>query len=269
MGPRILLTGGSGRLGTALRALVDCIAPSHAEMDITDLNSCRDVRLTLQPDLVIHAAALADAVTCERERKRCWDINVRGTANMLRAFSGIRFVHISTDYVFSGDEGNYSEEDLPNPVNFYGLSKLASEVAAAQYPKALILRAPFRSDPPWRYDRAFVDQFTSCDFVSERAPQILEAALSFAVGILHIGGPRRSIFELAREAGPPDVGRMFRCEFGGLRLPRDTSLNSDKKNASNLQRGEKRRKENLSVPCCDSLEESGEPGPLRPGDLRA
>jgi len=234
MNTRILLTGGSGRLGSKLhrilRALpdVDCFAPTREELDIADFDSCLGVMDFFYPDVVIHAAAFADTAGCERNHGRCWEVNVEGTENMLTANEADRFVYISTDYIFDGATGNYAEDDVPGPVNFYGLSKLAGEIAVRQYENTLILRAPFRDDPPWRYDRAFEDQFTSCDSVSIRAPQIVEAALSDWTGILHIGGRRRSILEMAREAGPADIGGIYRSEFKNIRLPRDTSLNSDR-----------------------------------------
>jgi len=221
----ILITGGSGRLGTALRNLTECIAPSHYAMDITDVDLCRAVVELNDPDVIIHCAGFVDAAKAEQCRGRCWQLNVDGTRNMIRAANGRRFVHISTDYVFDGRKGCYSESDVPNPVNFYGLTKLAGEMVVGEHGNTLILRAPFRADPPWRFDRAFTDQFTSCDFVSLRAPEILEAALSDWTGLLHIGGPRRSIYDLARQVSL--VGQMSR-EEAEVNLPRDTSLNCSK-----------------------------------------
>lgn len=234
MSKRILLTGGSGRLGTAIRRAlkdfpdVECYFPTSRELDIRDFSLCAEWMAIADPDIVIHAAALANAAACECDHSRCSDVNVEGTKNMLVAADANRFIYISTDYVFDGKKGNYAEDDIPNPVNFYGFSKVAGELAVAQYPNTLILRAPFRDDPPWRYERAFVDQFTSCEFVSVRAPQIIQAALSDLLGILHIGGRRRSILEMAREAGPPSIGAVYRSNITDLELPYDTSLNDDK-----------------------------------------
>lgn len=224
---RILLTGGTGRLGSALRrAYPETIAPGRFDLDIEDAAGCREAIRSESPDIIIHAAGFVNAVEAEAKRHECWTANVRGTENMVRAANGRRFVYISTDYVFDGNQGEYSEYDPPNPVNFYGVTKMAGEVIVSQYPNTLILRAPFRADPPWRYPRAFDDQWTSCDFVSERAPQIIEAALSDWTGILHIGGRRRSIYNMAREVslGVLPISR----KTAAVNLPEDTSLDSSK-----------------------------------------
>lgn len=227
---RILLTGGSGRLGRALQACMPgIIAPSHADLDVTDRADCMAAISDLDPDIVIHAAGYVDSVKAETDREACWKANVKGTEQMMQAASwgGRRFVYVSTDYVFDGVKGDYRESDAPNPINFYGVTKLAGEMIVSQYPNTLILRAPFREDPPWKYPKAFDDQWTSCDFVSKRAPQIIKAALmEHLKGVLHIGGARLSIYEMAKSVSP-EVAPISR-KWAGLSLPADTSLNSSK-----------------------------------------
>jgi dTDP-4-dehydrorhamnose reductase len=201
--------------------------PGSQECDVRSLSHCADAVTRYEPDLVIHAAACANTAVCERNRKYAWSVNVEGAENMARAAAGRRFILISTDYVFDGEACGYAECDVANPVNFYGLTKLAAEIAVRQYPEALIVRAPFRADPPWRYPAAFCDQWTSCRFVSDVAPDILQAALMPELtGPIHIGGPRRAIVELAREASP-GVGVISRQDLD-VRIPRDTSLDSRK-----------------------------------------
>lgn len=228
----VLITGGSGRLGRALIAAtkqypdIKIIAPSHSEVDITDAMQCIWAIDHFVPDIVIHCAAYVDTLRAETDRRACWNANVLGTLNICHAARRQRFVYISTDYVFDGHTGNYSEEDIPAPANFYGLSKLAGEMVVTGCDEWLVLRAPFRDGPPWKYPQAFKDQWTSSEFLSVRAPQILQIALGKICGILHIGGPRRSIFELARSVSP-GVKPAFR-DNAGCPLPRDTSLNSSK-----------------------------------------
>jgi FlaA1/EpsC-like NDP-sugar epimerase len=169
---RILITGGSGRLGSAIQrvcreAEIPCYAPSSTELDVL-VQDFRDwwsrEICDFTPTVMIHCAGYANAWKAESNRAECWRLNVEGTRNMVRAAAGRRFVHISTDYVFDGVEGNYSEDDLPNPVNFYGASKLAAEMIVSEHSNTLMLRAPFRADPPWRFPEAFTDQWTSCRF---------------------------------------------------------------------------------------------------------
>ena len=224
---RILITGGSGRLGSAIQLEAPCIAPTHEELDITESAECLAIISRYDPEIIIHCAGYVSAMGAETYHENAWQVNVQGTQNIVRAARGRRFVYISTDYVFDGEQGHYSETDAPYPVNFYGLTKLAGEIIVLQYPDTLILRAPFRGNPPWPYKRAFMDQWTSCDFVSVRAPQIVQAALGETTGILHIGGSRRSIFDLALSA-TPNVGQMKRGDIEGLVLPKDVSLDSRK-----------------------------------------
>ena len=224
---RILITGGSGRLGTAIRAATLCVAPTHEELDITESAECLGAISRYDPEIIIHCAGYVTAMGAETYKREAWEVNVQGTETIVKAALGRRFIYSSSDYVFDGERGDYSEDDIPHQVNFYGLTKLAGEIIVSQHPNTLIVRAPFRADPPWPYTRAFTDQWTSCDFVSVRAPQIVQVALGHITGILHIGGVRRSIFELARDA-TPNIGQMVRGDIEGLVLPRDVSLQTGK-----------------------------------------
>ena len=227
---RILLTGGTGNLGSEIKKHISCYAPTSDELDITNLQSCLKACEKYIPNIVIHCAGYVNSAEAEIEKDLCWSVNVVGTENMVEAFPFSRFIYISSDYVFDGEKGNYTEEDIPNPINFYGLTKLIAETIVKKHENSLILRAPFRNNPPWRFPKAFTDQYTSCSFVKDRAKDIVDVINNFPfTGILHIGGPRRSIYEMAKEASP-DIGEMKRSEFPAVRIPRDTSLNSEKWN---------------------------------------
>lgn len=222
---RILLTGGSGALGTQIQKNLDCIAPSRGELDLTDAAACERVIQEVGPDLIIHAAAYTDVAGGERERAAAYRINVLGTQHLVRAARGARFIYISTEYVFDGERGNYREDDIPNPVNYYALTKLLGEMVVGQYSNTLIIRTSFKPDGPWPYPAAFTDQWTSADLASERAPQIVQAALmSGLLGVIHIGGERKTVYELAVRS-MPTVGKRSITELE-LTLPRDTSLDT-------------------------------------------
>jgi dTDP-4-dehydrorhamnose reductase len=224
---RIMITGGSGRLGTALQKVTRCWAPTRRDCDITNYDSCALALHLFQPDVVIHCAGFANSLAAETHREECHWLNVKGTRNMADAAQGRRFVYVSTDYVFDGKQGNYSEADDVSPVNWYGETKAAGEEVALSHDYALVLRAPFRADPPWGFARAFTDQWTSCDWATVRAWEIMRAALMVDLtGILHIGSACRSIYEMANSVS--DVGPMLRAEVVGVKLPRDTSLDSSK-----------------------------------------
>ncbi|WP_027482714.1 SDR family oxidoreductase [Deinococcus pimensis] len=225
---RILLTGGTGRLGTELRALLpDLIAPRSAELDVRDLASVRGAVERERPDLIVHAAAYTDVSGAERDRRACWDVNVTGTRHVARAAreAGARLLHVSTDYVFDGERGGYREDDPPGPpVNYYALTKLVAEEAARAADRHLVLRTSFRPRE-WPYPVAFSDVYTSQDYVDVIAPDVAR----IIVGIervpfetLHVATERKSVFELARRRRP-DVRPGSRTE-ANVRLPSDVSL---------------------------------------------
>jgi dTDP-4-dehydrorhamnose reductase len=229
MGP-ILMTGGSGRLGTALRALMpEVVAPPRGELDVTDLESVRRALERYQPKVFLHAAAYTDVARAEQERERCWAVNVGGTRNVVRALqgSGVFLVHISTDYVFWGDRGNYREDDPVGPVrNHYALSKLVAEEVVRVLPQHLVIRTSFRPSP-WPYPTAFTDLYTSQDYLEVIAPEIA-LALSNLERIpyptLHIATERKSAYELARRTRP-EVRPGLRSD-SPVPLPEDISLDN-------------------------------------------
>lgn len=224
----MLLTGGTGRLGTALRELLpELIAPSRAELDITDLSSVERAFAKYQPKIVVHAAAYTNVAGAETEKALCWRVNVEGTRNLVRAALGYdpHFVHISTDYVFWGDVGSYREDDPVGPVrNYYALSKLVAEELVRLLPRHLIIRTSFRPSP-WPYPTAYTDLFTSQDYLEVIAPQIalaLQNLHRIPYATLHIATERKSAYELALRTRP-DV-RPARRQEALVALPEDVSL---------------------------------------------
>lgn len=136
---RILITGAFGQLGTSLRNILSDqsilaagrLIPMKEKngctvLDITELNQVRETIALFQPDVIVHLAAMTDVDGCERDPEMAFDINVRGTENLLDNFNG-RFIYISTDYVFDGNEGPYTENDEVNPISVYGRTKFYGE----------------------------------------------------------------------------------------------------------------------------------------------
>ena len=229
---RILLTGGSGRLGRELQELIPrLLAPPRTDCDITDTASVEAVLGRLQPTLVVHAAAYTAVDVAERERRACWSVNVEGTRNVVAACraQGAALVYISTDYVFWGDRGGYSEDDPPGPVrNYYALTKLVAEEAVRALPGHLVVRTSFRPRE-WPYPQAFEDVFTSQDYVDVIAPEIalaIRGRSAIPHDTLHIGTERKSVFELARRRRP-DVGRGSKASVA-VQLPDDISLDTSR-----------------------------------------
>jgi dTDP-4-dehydrorhamnose reductase len=229
----ILLTGGSGRLGTELRSELEGIgAPDEHEMDITDPRAVADA-LDARPGLraIVHAAAFTDVARAETDRAACWRVNVEGTRNVAAAATArdLLLVHISTDYVFFGDRGGYREDEPVGPVrNYYALSKLVAEEIARLVPRWVVVRTSFRPRQ-WQHPAAFDDVFTSQDYVDVIAPQIallIRRADEIPCQTVHVATERKSAYELARRRRD-DVRRGSRRDVS-VELPEDISLDVSK-----------------------------------------
>jgi dTDP-4-dehydrorhamnose reductase len=156
----VCVTGGNGLLGTKLTELAGLSfrvvssdlqdGPSveqpnltYVRADITDPAQIDSLLRRSKPEAVFHTAAFTDVDGCETRREAAWAVNVTGTENLAAACRryGVRLIHLSTDYVFDGIAGPYSETDAPNPVSHYGRTKLESErVVQSLLPDALIAR---------------------------------------------------------------------------------------------------------------------------------
>ncbi|WP_018248561.1 dTDP-4-dehydrorhamnose reductase [Orenia marismortui] len=131
---RVLITGGSGLLGTELKLSLEedyeIYAWDKKELDITFAQEAIAKIVDLNPDLVIHTAAYTDADACEINIDLAYQINAYGSRNIAVACqeSNAEMIYISSDYIFDGKKGKaYCEFDSPNPLNIYGKSKLAGE----------------------------------------------------------------------------------------------------------------------------------------------
>jgi len=146
MQKKILITGSNGLLGQklilALKSQYDVLATSKGDclisntaefkyqsLDITDKDSINNTFDSFNPDVVINTAAMTDVDGCEERKERCDSVNVSAVEYLRDACEkhGAHLIHISTDFIFDGKAGPYSENDEPNPLSYYGLSKLKSE----------------------------------------------------------------------------------------------------------------------------------------------
>ena len=138
---KIFITGGSGLLGSkiaeiALGKYEVYAGYCHNKPELSepvkfdlakDLDS--EVIQKIIPEVIIHTAALTNVDECEANKEFAYKINVEGTKRLaeLAKDVGAFFVYVSTDYLFSDDTGMYKEEDKPNPVNYYGYTKMLGE----------------------------------------------------------------------------------------------------------------------------------------------
>lgn len=136
-GRRILIAGAGGQVGIALQKImptgVKILALDSKALDITDSSSVNDTVARFKPDWIINAAAYTAVDKAESEPEKAFSINRDGAANLARTAESIsaRMVQISTDYVFDGSQARpYKPDDAVNPINVYGESKLAGEIAS-------------------------------------------------------------------------------------------------------------------------------------------
>ncbi len=107
----------------------------YTEMDITDPYAVHDVFQKYGPSIVIHAGAMTKPDECELNQMQAYIVNVEGTVTVLlnAAENKSYFIFLSTDFIFDGEKGMYKEMDTPNPVNYYGKTKLEAEDAVKEY----------------------------------------------------------------------------------------------------------------------------------------
>ncbi len=137
---KILILGHKGMLGSdlflRLFAFHEVIGKDIEDLDIASMEACEGIISETGPDVVINAAAYTDVDGCETNSEKCFSVNAEGVKNIALASRdrGIKVVHFSTDYVFDGKKGTpYLEDDICNPINVYGRSKLAGEQYLQQY----------------------------------------------------------------------------------------------------------------------------------------
>jgi len=227
------MTGGHGLLGGELRKLLSfIIAPPQNEWDVTDASRCIEMIKKYQPDVVVHAAAYTDVAGAEKNKELCRHINVGGTRNIALAINktapATHLIYISTDYVFSGDKGNYEESDKTDPVNFYAQTKLEGEKEAAAVRHCHIIRTSFKPRP-FVHSRACVDLWTAADYVDVIAKELALAIKNYdkLPTVIHIATDRKSVFDLAKQTNP-QVEPVKRANIKSVVLPKDTSLNIDR-----------------------------------------
>jgi dTDP-4-dehydrorhamnose reductase len=132
---RIFLTGASGFVGSNLRYVFEArgaevLAPSHAELDLTDRERVLSWARAARPDAVVHAAIWNDPAGLLADRRRAWAGYVEATRNVVA--TGVHVVLVSTDWVFDGTQGTATEDEPPNPINAYGFLKAASELVVIE-----------------------------------------------------------------------------------------------------------------------------------------
>jgi dTDP-4-dehydrorhamnose reductase len=232
---RLLILGGSGKLGTELKLLSETVmevnCPSSTDCDITKYDDLAKVIQSFKPHIVINAAAIVGLKECEDNKDKAWRVNTLGALNVAKCCNenNNRLVHISTCIVFDGKKGNYLETDTPSPTSFYAITKVAAEQAVSVLNNSAIIRLDFYPKEKLKYSKIYTDHFTSKTSVTEATKKILKIADSDFVGIINIGTTRKSLYEILKpvfpEITPITIAQSTMTDF-----PRDISLDLSKWN---------------------------------------
>ena len=234
----VLITGSNGLLGQKLvhqlhnNSNYKLIATSkggnrissisgfiYEELDITNQNQVKAIFGKYKPDIVINTAAMTNVDACEDNKEACWLMNVTAVEYLLEECekNNSHLIHLSTDFVFDGENGPYSEDDTPNPVSYYGDSKFASEkiLQNSSYKNWAIARTIIVYGVVEKMSRSNIvlwakgalekgepinvvdDQFRSPTLASDLAKGCIQIADKNATGIFNLSGKDfMSILEL-------------------------------------------------------------------------
>lgn len=221
---KFLVTGSAGLVG---RQVVEDLSKSYTDVfscyhtskpdvgiatsiDIANQESIIKIVESIKPDVIIHLAALTNVDKCEEEKELALNLNARSTAilsDQAKKF-GAFLVYVSTDYVFDGKTGMKKESDTPNPVNYYGQSKLEGEKAVQEIATNWCIArtsTPYGIHPKKKSFPLFVaenlqakipldivtDQYTSPTYVPSLSKMLIEISSRKLQGIFHLAGSTR------------------------------------------------------------------------------
>lgn len=236
---RILICGSNGLLGQRLSLMLstqteyEVLNTSHhrsfvfdhqlfdyTQLDITRKGDVKSLIASFRPDVILNAASATNVDWCEVHREEAWKVNVVGVQNLADAARkvGAHLIHVSTDYVFDGKSGPYREDDQPNPISYYGKSKLASENALrvsdaaftilrtiVLYGYGIDVKSNFplwvvRSLKAGEHIRCVDDQISNPTYVGDLAQAMVRVFQRNRVGVYHVCGTERiSRYDFARE----------------------------------------------------------------------
>ena len=227
---KIIMTGGSGRFAQVFKKLKsskNIFFPSKKNLNLTNINSIQKYVKKIKPNYLIHCAALSRPMDIhEKNIEESILRNIIGTCNIVRVCNQekVKLIYFSTNYVYAGTKGNYSENDPVLPINNYALSKLGGECAVQMYKNSLILRICM-SEKPFIHKKAFSDVETNFMYHEDFAKNLLK--LIDKKGIINVGGPKKIVFNFAKKTNPK-VKPVSAKKILGKKFPLKQSMNINK-----------------------------------------
>ena len=230
---KILLTGASGQLGQAISNsgyFENLLTPSREVLDITKTITIKKYFNNNDFAAVIHCAAMARMLECEQNPYKAIETNIIGTLRKeAKSKNKIRFLHISTDGVYSGTKGNYSEKDAAIPYNIYGWTKLGAECAVRMLTNYCIIRTSFFDPNKIKFDESATDAYSSKMQINDLVKAIAEMLESNFVGVINLGDIKKSDYERYKAFKPA----LKPCKLKDIlktvpfAMARDASLNTN------------------------------------------
>jgi dTDP-4-dehydrorhamnose reductase len=211
----IWITGANGLIGNYLVQTAPRFAPrwrvralTRAQFDLLDFETVKREFKKDQPQLIIHCAAISVVSEAQKNPALARRVNVDATKFLAELAAEIQFVFFSTDLIFDGCKGNYTETDAPNPLHIYGETKVAAEQIVLKNPRHLVVRTSLNYGASRAGNRSFNEQFKlslqnstgmklfSDEFRSpipaiETARAVWELAGKNCAGIYHVAGAEK------------------------------------------------------------------------------
>ena len=229
--PTVLITGSNGLLGSQLRhvlsqASFSLIATSigcdrfpldrhrYIQLNIESYNECQSVLNTYKPSIIVNTAAMTNVDACEKNQQKCQSVNADSIDNFIPYVqnNNAHLIQISTDMVFDGKKGGYSEKDICKPINFYGKTKLDAELKVLNnITKYTIIRTSMLYDVFGNNFLTWVgnklksneqlsivdDQYRTPTYVPDLIAAILQIIKLKKYGIYHVSSEEKlSIFDI-------------------------------------------------------------------------
>ncbi len=226
----ILISGGNGKFAQALKMVNNkykIIAPTKKQMNIVNIKSIENFMKNKKIDYFLHVAAFSAPMKLHQSKiEKSISTNIIGSANAaICCFKkNIKFIYISTNFVYPGVKGNYRETDLLKPVNEYGWSKLGGECAAQIYKNSLILRICMNDDK-FPHESSFVNYISS--FIKKTDAAKLTLKLLDKRGIINLGGKTQSVFNFAKNLNS-NIKKIKLTKKDKVLLGKNTSMNINK-----------------------------------------
>ena len=223
---KILVTGSDGRFGKILKKIktkYKFIFKNKKELNILSKKSIVQNLNKFKPLYILHLAGLSRPMSLhESNISKSIDLNIIGTSNLVKAASmaNIKFIYLSTNYVYQGNKGNYKETDSLKPWNNYAWSKLGGECAVHMYKNSLIIRMCM-TEKPFIHKKAYANVKSNFIFQEDAAELLLKIIRK--KGIINLGGPRQSIYNFAKK-----YNKKVKKIFSKGEFPRRTDMNLNK-----------------------------------------